>query len=225
VPQGDMQPSASRRRPARRSRSCRIRRSSRRSNGRPTTLMQRLRETAFLTRGLRITLTDERAGGEQIEFHYEGGIRDFVHYVNEAKDPVHKHIVTSRGERTGRGRGRRCSGTRSTSSPSSRSPTTSTRTRVARISSGFQRCADADAEQVRARQEPAEGEGGQSLRGRGRARRARGRHLREAADPQFEGQTRRSSGNPWVRASSEQTVNARLAEFLEEKPDRPKQIS
>ena len=42
------------------------------------TLMQRLRETAFLTRGLRITLTDERAGGEQVEFHYEGGIRDFV---------------------------------------------------------------------------------------------------------------------------------------------------
>ena len=39
---------------------------------------QRLRETAFLTRGLRIVLTDERAGGEEREFHYEGGIRDFV---------------------------------------------------------------------------------------------------------------------------------------------------
>src|SRR5713226_5261874 len=38
------------------------------------TLVQRLRETAFLTRGLRITLTDERAGGERVEFHYEGGI-------------------------------------------------------------------------------------------------------------------------------------------------------
>ncbi len=37
------------------------------------TLQQRLRETAFLTRGLRIVLTDERAGGEEIEFHYEGG--------------------------------------------------------------------------------------------------------------------------------------------------------
>src|SRR6266581_146322 len=42
------------------------------------TLSQRLRETAFLTRGLRITLTDERAGGERVEFHYVGGIRDFV---------------------------------------------------------------------------------------------------------------------------------------------------
>src|SRR5688500_14721125 len=61
------------------------------------TLSQRLRETAFLTRGLRITLTDERAGGERFEFHYEGGIRDFVNHINEAKDPVHKHIVYFEG--------------------------------------------------------------------------------------------------------------------------------
>src|SRR5436305_5494862 len=61
------------------------------------TLVQRLRETAFLTRGLRIVLTDERAGGETQEFHYEGGIRDFVGYVNESKDPVHKHIVYFEG--------------------------------------------------------------------------------------------------------------------------------
>src|ERR671918_874659 len=57
------------------------------------TLVQRLRETAFLTRGLRIRLVDERAGGETVEFHYEGGIRDFVKYVNASKDPIHKHIV------------------------------------------------------------------------------------------------------------------------------------
>ena len=57
------------------------------------TLTQRLRETAFLTRGLRIVFRDERAGGKTEEFHYEGGIRDFVAHVNESKDPVHKHIV------------------------------------------------------------------------------------------------------------------------------------
>src|SRR5207237_1522269 len=62
------------------------------------TLSQRLRETAFLTRGLRITLTDERAGGERVEFHYEGGIRDFVKHINEAKDPIHKHIVYFEGD-------------------------------------------------------------------------------------------------------------------------------
>src|SRR5215831_19867850 len=62
------------------------------------TLAQRLRETAFLTRGLRIRLVDERADGKTVEFHYEGGIRDFVAHVNEAKDAIHKHIVYFEGE-------------------------------------------------------------------------------------------------------------------------------
>src|ERR671914_764589 len=62
------------------------------------TLLQRLRETAFLTRGLRIRLVDERAGGETVEFHYEGGIRDFVKHVNAQKDPIHKRIVYFEGE-------------------------------------------------------------------------------------------------------------------------------
>ncbi len=62
------------------------------------TLTQRLRETAFLTRGLRIVLCDERAGGKTEEFHYEGGIRDFVAYVNSGKESVHNHIVYFSGE-------------------------------------------------------------------------------------------------------------------------------
>src|SRR5947209_19791466 len=62
------------------------------------TLTQRLRETAFLTKGLHIKLVDERAGGKTVEFQYEGGIRDFVSYVNEAKDAIHKHIVYFEGD-------------------------------------------------------------------------------------------------------------------------------
>src|SRR5262249_35169264 len=62
------------------------------------TLQTRLRETAFLTRGLRIVLTDERAGGETVEFHYEGGIKDFVSHVNSTKDSIHKRIVYFEGE-------------------------------------------------------------------------------------------------------------------------------
>src|SRR6266567_5626472 len=46
----------------------------------PEVLLTRLRETAFLTKGLRIVLVDERADGKTVEFHYEGGIRDFVGY-------------------------------------------------------------------------------------------------------------------------------------------------
>src|SRR5205823_12512801 len=64
----------------------------------PEVLQTRLRETAFLARGLRIVLVDERAGGERIEFHYEGGIRDFVAHVNSTKDTIHKHIAYFEGE-------------------------------------------------------------------------------------------------------------------------------
>jgi DNA gyrase subunit B len=62
------------------------------------TLLQRLRETAFLTKGLLIRFCDERVDGKTVEFHYEGGIRDFVAHINEAKDPIHKHIVNFDGE-------------------------------------------------------------------------------------------------------------------------------
>src|SRR5215210_3691763 len=57
------------------------------------TLEQRLRETAFLTRGLRISITDARAEGARAEFHYEGGIEDFVRYLNENKESVQKKVV------------------------------------------------------------------------------------------------------------------------------------
>src|SRR5689334_16022959 len=57
------------------------------------TLEQRLRETAFLTRGLHIALKDERADGHSAAFHYEGGIEDFVSYLNENKDPIQRKVI------------------------------------------------------------------------------------------------------------------------------------
>jgi DNA gyrase subunit B len=57
-------------------------------------LTQRLRETAFLTRALRIVFNDERAGGERREFHYEGGIRDFAHGTRQGA--VHKQSSSRR---------------------------------------------------------------------------------------------------------------------------------
>ena len=56
-------------------------------------LAQRLRETAFLTKGLKISLNDERADGESVTFQYEGGIRDFVAYINREKDAIHRSII------------------------------------------------------------------------------------------------------------------------------------
>jgi DNA gyrase subunit B len=57
------------------------------------TLEQRLRETAYLTKGLKIAIADERGGGKRAEFHYEGGIRDFVSYLNENKDAIGQKVV------------------------------------------------------------------------------------------------------------------------------------
>ncbi|MDO4869647.1 MAG: DNA topoisomerase (ATP-hydrolyzing) subunit B [Bacillota bacterium] len=57
-------------------------------------LERRLREMAFLNKGIKITLKDERAGQQQEkEFHYEGGIKEYVQYLNGNKNPIHKDIV------------------------------------------------------------------------------------------------------------------------------------
>ncbi|HXV70441.1 MAG TPA: DNA topoisomerase (ATP-hydrolyzing) subunit B [Acidimicrobiia bacterium] len=58
------------------------------------TVVSRLRETAFLNRGLHITLTDEREDEPKSDtFHYKGGLVDFVNHLNAKRDPLHAHIV------------------------------------------------------------------------------------------------------------------------------------
>jgi len=179
------------------------------------TLEQRLRETAYLTKGLKIRLTDERGEGKRVEFHYEGGIRDFVSYLNENKDPIGKKVIYFEAEgdegvvevamqwnssyqesifsfanniNTHEG-GSHLSGFRSA--------LTSTLNRFAR-----------ERGELKEKDENLSGE-----------------DVREGltaivsvklSDPQFEGQTKTKLGNPGMAGFVQNVVNTGLAEFLEE---------
>ena len=188
-----------------------------------STLVSRLREMAFLTKGLRITFVDERVDGETVEFHYEGGIKDFVCYINESKDIAHKHVVyfesaTDQGE-----------------------------VEVAmQWNNSYQESVFSFANNINTH------EGGSHLSGfkaaltrtlndyarskgllKEKEDNLDGEDVREGlaavisvklTDPQFEGQTKTKLGNPWVRGLVEQAVNAKLAEFFEENPQDARQV-
>ncbi len=189
-----------------------------------TTLISRFREMAFLTRGLRVSYTDERADGvPPVEFHYEGGIKDYVSYINESKDVVHRHVVyfsteSEQGEvevamqwnssyqesvfsfannvNTHEG-GSHLSGFRSA--------LTSTLNKYAR-----------DKGLLKEKEDNLEGE-----------------DVREGLaavisvklqNPQFEGQTKTKLGNPGIAGVVSTAVNQKLAEFFEENPTDARQI-
>ena len=66
------------------------------------TLKTRLRETAFLTKGLKIVLVDTREGIEQKkEFYYEGGIKEFVTYLNKSKEALYNEVMYFEGTKNG----------------------------------------------------------------------------------------------------------------------------
>src|SRR5919202_727946 len=188
------------------------------------TLQQRLRETAFLTRGLHIVLTDERAGGETVEFHYDGGIRDFVAHVNSTKDTVHKHIVYFEGENE--------QGNIEVAMQWNASYQDSVYTFANNINTheGGSHLSGFNAALTRTLNKYAKDKG---FLKDGKDENLEGEDAREGLaavvsvklqEPQFEGQTKTKLGNPWVRGFVEQTVNARLGEFLEENPTDAKQI-
>jgi DNA gyrase subunit B len=187
------------------------------------TLSRRFRESAFLNKGLKISLDDERDEDLTVSYRYEGGIRDFVEHINEAKDPVHKSIMYLEHE------------------------TEAGEVEVAlQWNSGFQDSVFTFANNINTH------EGGTHLSGfRGALTRTindyarqkglikekednlTGDDIREGlaavisvklAEPQFEGQTKTKLGNTEVKALVESSVNRYLAEFLEERPSEAKAI-
>jgi len=182
------------------------------------TLEQRLRETAFLTRGLRISLTDERGEGKRVDFHYEGGIEDFVRYLNEGKEPIGRKVVFFEGESDAEGA-----------------------VEVALQWNGsYQESVFSFANNINTHEGGSHMSGFRSALTRTLNKFARdkgllkerddnlsGEDVREGltavvsvklADPQFEGQTKTKLGNPGMEGFVATIVNARLAEFLEENP-------
>ncbi|MFN0155159.1 MAG: DNA topoisomerase (ATP-hydrolyzing) subunit B [Gaiella sp.] len=189
------------------------------------TLRQRLRETAFLTKALRIKLTDEREGEWSEEFHYEGGIRDFVNHVNAEKDPIHPTIVyfeTEDEESRGSVEIAMQWNSKYVESVFSFANNINTHEGGSHLS-GFTAALTTtinkfarDEGQLKEKEENLEGD-----------------DVREGLaaiislkirEPQFEGQTKTKLGNPWVRGFVQQAVNQKLAEFLHEHPAERKKV-
>ena len=187
-------------------------------------LANRLRELAFLNKGLRIQIEDERDDEKKVSFHYTGGIRQFVEYINQNKAPVHPKVLYFEG-----GRG-------------------DIQVEVAlQYNEGYQEYVFSFANNINTR------EGGSHLTGfRGALTRTIGAYaqangylksfkgaitgddVREGLtavisvrmpEPQFEGQTKAKLGNSEVRGLVESIVNEKLAQAFEEDPGTARKIA
>jgi DNA gyrase subunit B len=186
-------------------------------------LAERLRETAFLTRGLKIELVDERAAGQSDTFHYEGGIVDFVAHLNENKDALHRKTIFFEGE------------------------TEDGHVEVAmQWNSSYQESVFSFANNINTHEGGSHLSGFRSALTRTLNAYARGKGLlkekdenltgddvREGLtavisvklqDPQFEGQTKTKLGNPPIEGLVKETVNRKLSEFFEENPSEARRI-
>jgi DNA gyrase subunit B len=186
------------------------------------TITQRLRETAFLTKGLYIKLVDERADGKTVEFHYDGGIRDFVSYINEAKDAIHKHIVYFEGE-TDQGSVEvamqwNSSYQESVFTFANNINTVEGGTHLSGFRSALTRTLNAKATELKLLKEKESLDGEDVREGLAAVLSVKLRN------PQFEGQTKTKLGNPGIEGLVQTTVNSGLSRFLEENPQDARAI-
>ncbi len=190
-------------------------------------LAQRLRELAFLNRGILILLTDERTGKET-RLQYEGGIRSFVEHMNKNRTALHPEPIYlhagARGRHGRRDRSRsRCSGPTATRSRSSASPTPSTTATAAPISSASAPRSPA----------PSTATPPQSGLGKDLKENLAGEDVREGltavvsvkiVDPKFSSQTKDKLVSSEVTGWVAQVVNDRFGSYLEENPQIARRI-
>ena len=182
-----------------------------------TTLEERMRDTAFLTGGLKITIVDERGEGHRAEFQYDGGIIDFVAYLNRNKEPIHKKLVSFSGE-SDEGAVEVAMQWNSSYQESVFSFANNINTLEGGSHlSGF-RSALTSALNKYARDKGELKEKDENLTGEDVREGLTAVISAKLTDPQFEGQTKTKLGNPGMQGFVHSIVNARLSEFLEENP-------
>jgi DNA gyrase subunit B len=182
-----------------------------------TTIEERMRDTAFLTRGLRIVLIDRRAEGHRAEFRYEGGIVDFVEYLNRNKEPIHRKVVSFSGESD--------EGALEVALQWNSSYQESVFSFANNINtieggshlSGFRSALTAALNRY-AREKGELKEKDDNLTGEDVREGLTAVISAKLADPQFEGQTKTKLGNPGMQGFVHSIVYDRLSEFLEENP-------
>jgi DNA gyrase subunit B len=187
------------------------------------TLIDRMRETAFLTRGLKIELIDERGETNSVTFQYDGGIEDFVVHLNENKDTLHKKPIYFEGEKDD---GEvevamqwNNSYQESIFSFANNINTHEGGTHLSGFRAALTRTLNAYARNKGMLKEKDDNLAGEDVREGLTAVISVKLH-----DPQFEGQTKTKLGNPPIRSLVEETVNRKLAEFFEENPAEAKRI-
>jgi DNA gyrase subunit B len=181
------------------------------------TIEERMRDTAFLTRGLKIILIDERGDGRRAEFQYDGGIVDFVSFLNENKEPIHRKVISFEGD-SDEGSLEVAMQWNASYQESVFSFANNINTREGGSHlSGF-RSALTGALNRYAREKGELKEKDENLTGEDVREGLTAVISAKLTDPQFEGQTKTKLGNPGMAGFVQSVVNARLAEYLEENP-------
>jgi DNA gyrase subunit B len=187
------------------------------------TLAERLRETAFLTRGLKIELIDERGATNSVTFQYDGGIEDFVRHLNENKDELHRKVIFFEGDdeagEVELAMQWNASYQESIFSFANNINTHEGGTHLSGFRAALTRTLNAYARSKGLLKEKDDNLAGEDVREGLTAVISVKLH-----DPQFEGQTKTKLGNPPIKGLVEETVNRKLGEFLEENPGDARRI-
>lgn len=187
------------------------------------TVTTRLRELAFLNRGVTITLSDEREGGETIKFNYEGGIKEFVTYVRGKRKALHSEVIYVEAKRP------ECEIELAIQYDEGYSENTFTFVNNINTHEGGTHLTGFKSALTRTLNDYARRSAGSKKTSIALT----GEDVREGLvavlsvrvmEPQFEGQTKTKLGNSEVRGAVESVVNEGLSNFLAENPAAARQI-